>query len=78
MKATFDLAEKLELSQDWFDENQEKYKDESFETILKEFLSHWLQGYGKSPKTYGTLRTALTDLTNRYDTLIEESFPASI
>ncbi|XP_019856978.1 PREDICTED: uncharacterized protein LOC109585370 isoform X2 [Amphimedon queenslandica] len=78
MKTTFDLAEKLDLNQDWHDKNEEKYKDEPFETILKEFLSHWLHGEGKSPKTYGTLRTALTTLTNKYDTLIEKTFPASI
>ncbi|XP_019856602.1 PREDICTED: uncharacterized protein LOC109585100 isoform X1 [Amphimedon queenslandica] len=76
MKTTFDLAEKLDLSQDWYDENEEKYEDEPFENILKEFMSHWLHGEGKSPKTYGTLRDALTTLTNRYDALIEETFSA--
>ena len=78
MKTTFDLAEKLDLNQEWYDDNQEKYKEEPFENILKEFLSRWLEGDGKTPKTYETLCTALKNLTNRYDALLEETFPASI
>ena len=78
MKTTFELAEKLDLNQEWYDENQEKYEDEPYETILKEFLSQWLKSDGKSPKTYETLHTALKNLTNRYDALLEETFSASI